>query len=90
MGFVFFLPSAMVGPAFEYRDYEDYINRKGDYEKLPSTLKAGFNELLVFIMTIGIYVGLSKFELFYTVSEEFKAQNILYKLGYIGVAIIEV
>lgn len=31
MGFVFFLPSALVGPTFEYRDYEDYLNRKGDY-----------------------------------------------------------
>lgn len=39
IGFLFFLPASLVGPCFEFRDFEDYINRKGDYEKIPNTLK---------------------------------------------------
>ena len=45
MGYVSSMPPCLVGPVFEYRDYEDYLNRKGDYQDVPlrSTLKAAFN-----------------------------------------------
>lgn len=39
IGYVFFLPACLIGPVFEFRDYEDYLNRKGDYENIPSTIK---------------------------------------------------
>ena len=39
MGCVNFLPACLVGPVYEYRDFEDYLNRVGDYTQIPSPLK---------------------------------------------------
>ncbi len=40
LGCVNFLPACLVGPVYEYRDYEDYLHRIGDYSAIPSPFKA--------------------------------------------------
>jgi len=40
LGYVNFLPACLIGPVYEYRDYEDYLNRVGDYANIPSPIKA--------------------------------------------------
>lgn len=67
VGFMFFLPASLVGPCFEFRDFDDYINRKGDYEKTPSTLKAVLYEFRTFIISLAIYIGTMHFDIWETV-----------------------
>jgi lysophospholipid acyltransferase len=40
IGYVNFLPACLIGPVYEYRDYEDYLNRVQDYVHIPSPLWA--------------------------------------------------
>lgn len=40
MGYVNFTPACLVGPVFEYSDYDNYLNRKGDYKSIPNPIKA--------------------------------------------------
>lgn len=40
LGYVNFLPACLVGPVYEYIDFEHYLNRTGDYANIPSTLPA--------------------------------------------------
>lgn len=71
IGYVFFLPSCLVGPVFQFRDFEDYINRKGDYDNIPNTLKPALDELGVFVVSLVIYVGTMTFNLWDTVRPQF-------------------
>jgi D-alanyl-lipoteichoic acid acyltransferase DltB (MBOAT superfamily) len=38
VGYVFFLPASIVGPVFEFSDYQNYLYRRENYAKVPSPL----------------------------------------------------
>jgi hypothetical protein len=40
LGYVNFLPACLIGPVYEYVDYENYLNRANDYADIPSPLRA--------------------------------------------------
>ena len=61
LGYVFFLPCCLIGPVFEFRDFEDYINKREEYENIPSNVKAVLNESKIFLCCLAIYVGTMKF-----------------------------
>jgi len=61
LGYVNFLPACLVGPVYEYCDFEHYLNRTGDYVSIPSTIKASFMELGYSILSMLAYLGLSHF-----------------------------
>lgn len=42
LGYVNFLPACMVGPSYEYVDFDNYLHRRGDYASIPNTLIAMF------------------------------------------------
>lgn len=55
LGYVNFLPASLVGPVYEYIDFENYFNRTGDYVNIPNTLPAVGKELLIFIFSLFLY-----------------------------------
>lgn len=40
MSYAFFFPACLVGPFYEYKDFIDFINRRGEFTHIPSTFKA--------------------------------------------------
>lgn len=40
LGCVNFLPACLVGPVYEYKDYDDYLHRVHDYTHIPNPLKS--------------------------------------------------
>lgn len=90
LGYVFFLPACLIGPVFEFRDFEDYLNQKGDYEKIPSTIRPALLEFRTFIISLAIYVGTMYFDLWHTVKPEFADYSYLYKMLYIAAAIFHI
>lgn len=55
MGYVNFLPACLIGPVYEYRDYEDYLNRVQDYVHIPSPLKAMAKEAAIFGVSLVLF-----------------------------------
>ena len=59
--YTFNLPGCIASPFYEYQDFEDWIEIKGRYANIPSTLVPGFIRLLqgasyIFTVTIlGMY-----------------------------------
>jgi len=60
LSYCFFYGNALVGPSCEYRDYEDFINRKGDYKKIPSTLLPSLGYLFSGLGFLVLVVKFSK------------------------------
>jgi hypothetical protein len=81
--FIFYYPSALVGPSFDFIDFKYFIEHKGVYSHLPNfqSIKAGFIEFLKFLGCIGVYLVCGSY-LYpgYTTTEEFANQFFLYKV----------
>ena len=58
-----FIPACLIGPVYEYNDYADYLNRRGDYSVIPNNLKAMGKEALTFIVALVIYVATMRFNI---------------------------
>lgn len=71
LGYVNFLPACLIGPVYQFRDFEDYINRENDYKFIPNPLKAMGKELGVFLITLIAYVLTMKFTLDYILTQEY-------------------
>jgi len=39
MSYIFFFPGCVCGPSFDYKDFIDFIDIKGNYEKIPFSVK---------------------------------------------------
>jgi D-alanyl-lipoteichoic acid acyltransferase DltB (MBOAT superfamily) len=71
LGYVNFLPACLVGPVYEYTDFENYLNRRRDFTSIPNTLPAVFREAGVFLLSIALYFGSSYFHIDRAVWAEF-------------------
>lgn len=49
LGYVYFYPSAIVGPTFNYLIYDEFISRKGNYAKIPQFAKFKASMLHLFL-----------------------------------------
>lgn len=90
MGYVNFLPACLVGPVYEYADFDNYLHRRGDYVSIPSTLSAMLREGGVFLLSLGIYFGTAYFHIDRTVTEEFNEYSFFYKMVYILICITHI
>lgn len=63
LGFVNFLPACLVGPSYEYTDFDNYLHRRGDYVSIPNTLIAMVKEFGVFLLALGLYFATAYFNL---------------------------
>lgn len=43
--YIFFYPSALAGPAFDYCDFDNFMNKTGVYRVIPSTYKETLKKL---------------------------------------------
>lgn len=68
IGYVFFLPACLVGPVYQYTDFEDYLNRRNDYASIPNTILASIKEFGIFVISIALYLGSSHFNIDLAVS----------------------
>lgn len=89
-GYVYFFPGFLAGPAFNYKEYSDFIDgslfSKAPGGKMPSPL-------VPFIKTFGtalicsIFVVLNmKFSLYYCRADDFYSHDFLYRLFYVWLA----
>ena len=67
LGYVNFLPACMVGPSYEYVDFDNYLHRRGDYASISNTLIALFKETGVFVFAFALYLSSSYFDIDKTV-----------------------
>jgi lysophospholipid acyltransferase len=81
-GYVFFVGGFIVGPAFEYREYIDFINRKAPFDKIPNPTKVVLVNILLAVFCGIIFVTFKPAELHeYALSSEFLTKNIVYRIG---------
>ena len=90
MGYVNFTPACLVGPVYEYVDYEMYLNREGDYTSIPNTFNPLVKETGIFLFSLGLYFAMAMFPLDYFLSDEFMKYNLIYRLLYGVLAITHI
>lgn len=89
LGYIQFIPTAMIGPTFEYSDYDDYLGRKGQFAHIPNTLMAVVGELKKSVFFVTVYLVLdSIFKVDYLVSTEYQNLNFLLQFIYVIVVIV--
>ena len=59
--YIYFLPSCLIGPFFEYNDFIDFINQEKDYKNIPSSVKPSLLKLLQGILFGVVYFSLKKY-----------------------------
>lgn len=85
-----FLPASLVGPVYEYTDFDAYLHRRGDFKEIPSPAKAVANELGLFVLSVVLYGASSCFGLAYVTEPAFAEDNLAYKLLYIVLCITHI
>ena len=60
LSYIYFFPSCLMGPFFEYSDYIDFIEEKGDYEEIPDTFIIAFKRLLLAVLFSIIYLTIKQ------------------------------
>ena len=63
MGYVNFLPACLVGPVYEYSDYDNYLHRRGDYTSIPSPWGAVLKEGVVFVGSFLVYFATAHYHI---------------------------
>lgn len=59
LGYIYFYPSAIIGPAFDYESYHQFIHKKEQYANLPSTLMASLKQALIAAIYLFILIKLT-------------------------------
>lgn len=85
-----FLPACLVGPAYEYTDFENYLNRTGDYSAIPSTVTPALKEFFVFALAIAYYGSTAFFPLSRITEPVFADYSLPYKFFYCVICITHV
>jgi hypothetical protein len=78
MGYCFFFNNVWVGPAFEYRHYEKFVNREEEYKVIPERKK-------YVLITLGIGIGMTVFEQLFSGKYNFlhcTSDDFLYKYSF--------
>lgn len=86
--YIYFYPTALMGPFFDFNDYKNLINRQGPYHAVPygKARLFGLQSLLFGLISIGIEFGVKRVaNVEYTLDKEFLEQSLLYRLGYIWI-----
>jgi lysophospholipid acyltransferase len=56
--YIYFFPSCLMGPFFEFSDFIEFIELKGDYEEIPDTFYISFQRLLLGTFFSVVYLTL--------------------------------
>jgi hypothetical protein len=82
--FVYYYPSALVGPSFDFADFKDFIELKGQYTNLPTkeAIYASFKEIAKFVICLGLNLGLNPWlNPGYCTTKEFGSQLLIYRVN---------
>ena len=91
MSYIYFYPTSIVGPSFEFKDFINFINEKDCYTKLNEKFLYifvnGFKYLIVSFICMAAYSIISNtFPLDYFIDKDFN-HNLLYSLSYIFISV---
>lgn len=82
--YIFFYPTTIVGPAFEFADFRKFINLQDEYTNLPFyvCLENYFYEFLKAFGCVVLYIMLKgPFDYLYCATAEFGEKSIIYKVN---------
>lgn len=91
LSFVYFYPTCIIGPSFDFKDYIDFIHLRNCYSRIPFvlTMQFGLGYLLLTIMCMGVYTAFNKrFGLEYIGTVEYGEHPLWYRLLYVNISII--
>ncbi|CAK88292.1 unnamed protein product (macronuclear) [Paramecium tetraurelia] len=78
--FIFFFAGSVLGPCFDYYDFDQFINEDKEYKSIPSTIKETLRLLKNAVICMGIFLFTEKyFPLHFVTTEEFGTYNVLYQ-----------
>jgi lysophospholipid acyltransferase len=81
IGFIYFYPTSIIGPAFDFTDYMNFIFRRDIYKNIPSTIRPALKSLLLGIFYIaGVVFIIPHLDKHVVLSDWFKELNFFYKL----------
>lgn len=83
--FIYLYPSAIIGPSFEFADFKNFIELKGDYKNInyKECNKYTGRDLFFTFNAIIIFLALPDFkDISYLGSEEYGNKNMIYKIAY--------
>ncbi len=81
-GYLFFFGGFFIGPAFEFRDYQDYINRRAPFDKIPSPVLPALINFVLSLTTFGIFLYGKPFKMLdWAVTDDFLSYNLLFRWG---------
>lgn len=87
--YIFYFPSAVVGPSFEFADFRNFINLEGPFKNIPKFLaiKSAVIELFKSVINILIVLFFLKpFDGNYCITQEYANKPIWYKFLYFNVS----
>jgi lysophospholipid acyltransferase len=83
--YVFFFPCSLIGPIFEYKDFDMLMRKEGKFANAPSGYFLGLKMVIVGILCIlsfdYLYANIVSAE--FTISDEFVSHNIMWRMGYL-------
>lgn len=91
LSFVYFYPTCIIGPSFDFKDFIDFIHFKNCYSRIPFglTMMYGCGYLVLTIICMAIYAAFGKtYSLEYVGSTELGEYSLLYRLLYSNISII--
>lgn len=85
--YIFFFPGAIVGPAFDFIDWQDFINLRKHYSAIPFQIIESLKQLVFSFFFMGVLLGVYPYvPLEYCGSKEFADKNIFYQIIYINLS----
>ncbi len=73
IGFIYFYPTSIIGPAFDFTDYMNFINQKDNYSNIPSTIKPALKSLGIgFLYIAGVVFVIPHLDKHVVLSEWFR------------------
>ena len=82
--YIFYFPSAVVGPSFEFSDYRKFIYTLDEYKNFPLDLavKSSMKEFAKGIICMGLYFAMKgPFDYLYLITEEYGNSSLIYKVN---------
>ena len=78
IGYTYNVPSCIASPFFEYKDYEDWMELKGNYQNIPDTFIPGFKRFSTGILWLVFFAILSvMYKPIFLVDESFCSKSLL-------------
>lgn len=88
--YIFYFPSCIIGPSFEFIDFIRYIRKEKEYKNIPikRCMKKGFNEFLIALFwTLSFVLLHEKLNPFWASSDEFAEKSYIFKILYVTFSI---